>query len=76
MQLQRYKKPLMKAGALLAAACLGFALLPLLLPFLLAYLLASAAGAAVAAPAPRPAFASATAASPVAMLPAITSTFG
>ncbi|MBQ2617857.1 MAG: sporulation integral membrane protein YtvI [Oscillospiraceae bacterium] len=49
MQLQRYKKPLMKAGALLAAACLGFALLPLLLPFLLAYLLASAAEPAVAA---------------------------
>ena len=38
MQLQAYKKPLLTAGAVLGAVCLGFALLPLLLPFLLAYL--------------------------------------
>ena len=36
MQLERYKKPAMKAGMVLGALVLGFTLLPLLLPFLLA----------------------------------------
>lgn len=49
MQLQAYKKPLLTAGAVLGAVCLGFALLPLLLPFLLAYLVSLAAEPGVAA---------------------------
>ena len=49
MQLQRYKKPLARAGLIAGAAALGFAVLPLVLPFLLAGLLALAAEPGVAA---------------------------
>ena len=49
MQLQRIKKPLTAAGAVLLAVTAGFLILPLLLPFLLAYGLALGAEPAVAA---------------------------
>lgn len=49
MQLQRIKKPLTAAGAVLLAVAAGFLILPLLLPFLLAYGLALGAEPAVAA---------------------------
>ncbi|MBQ1371306.1 MAG: sporulation integral membrane protein YtvI [Oscillospiraceae bacterium] len=48
MQLQRYKKPLVTAAAVVTGLGVGFFLLPLLLPFALAYLLALAAEPAVA----------------------------
>jgi sporulation integral membrane protein YtvI len=49
LQLQRYKKPLMRAGMIVGGAVLCITLLPLMLPFLLAYLLALGAEPAVAA---------------------------
>ena len=49
MQLQRYKKPLLRAGMIAAGLTLGFTLLPLALPFLLAGLAAAAAEPGVAA---------------------------
>ena len=49
MQLQKYRKPLMRAGVIVGGAALGFTLLPLFLPFLLAGLAAAAAEPGVAA---------------------------
>ena len=49
MQLQRYKKPLLRAGMIAAGLTLGFTLLPLALPFLLAGLAAAAVEPGVAA---------------------------
>lgn len=49
MQLQRYKKPLARAGLIVGAAALGFTVLPLILPFVLAGLLALAVEPGVAA---------------------------
>lgn len=49
MQLQKYRKPLLRTGMIAGAAVLGFTVLPLLLPFLLAYGLALGAEPAVTA---------------------------
>ena len=49
MQLQRYKKPLVRAGMIVGGAALGFTVLPLILPFLLAGLAALAVEPGVAA---------------------------
>ena len=49
MQLQKYRKPLVRAGMILGVLALGFTLLPLLLPFFLAYLVSLGVEPAVAA---------------------------
>ncbi|MBR6377810.1 MAG: sporulation integral membrane protein YtvI [Oscillospiraceae bacterium] len=49
MQLQKFKGPALRAGAVLGLLALGFLLLPLLLPFLLGYGLALGAEPGVAA---------------------------
>ena len=49
MQLQKYRRPLLRAGMIAGGILAGALLLPLLLPFLLAYLLALGAEPAVAA---------------------------
>ena len=49
MQLQRWRRPLVKLGLAAAGVALGFALLPLALPFLLAYGIALGAEPGVAA---------------------------
>lgn len=49
MQLQKYRRPLLRAGMIVGAVALGFTVLPLVLPFLLAGLAATAAEPGVAA---------------------------
>ena len=49
MQLQRYRKPALKAAGIVAGVAAGLTVLPLVLPFLLAYLAASGVEPGVAA---------------------------